>query len=321
MALTQFVKCALIPQNGGATDAVIFSPIVEGVADASAAILQTSVGEEIVVEDNQTVFTSVDNTITIVSTLSDADAIKINDWLANDKIVGFAGYTIGGLVYMVTLYDDFSFNPRLLDVQATLASGSRGDAFYISSFMRVSEVKQVYKITLTQRCLQGYSPLGLNQGVQLNANGFNACGTTKNITASGGGTPVAPLQLWGEAVSATSFYQGLTFTPSGSGFRITVNDSATGYLTSNLYFPFSGTFAFGVTGNGTTPFNYIDYNTFDASGGVANNDNSSLATGAGSTVGFSIQTSESIPYIQLRFAKSATATGLMNLTDLSLTLQ
>lgn len=322
MSVTQFVKAALIGTDG---EYVVLSPVSEGVDGASRTIFVTEAGEEVKVEDDQTVLTSVKNTITIIATVLDADIAKINSWLTNDISVGFAGYTIGGIVYAPAINaEDNNFELELRNGNNTATLANRGDAFSISAIQRVSEIKHTWRIVLSQICLQSYNPVtALKYGAQPNVNMLS--GTTIGDKFSETKSVSTTLPYHSFFAGSSTFQNNTTVIPIGTGYRLSTNNVAGGQMINKLFFPFTGTLALNATGNAGSASGYtgsqITLINFDASG-VANTSNSfSLASTASSTGSATLTNLAGTDvfvgfYIQKNDAANA---GLININDIKLT--
>lgn len=318
----QFKEVALIGTDG---NYVKFSPIVEGVEGASRTILVSESNEEIKVEDDQTVFTSVKNTVTIVAPVLDADIATLNGWVTNDTPVGFAGYTIGGVVYAPSMNgEDNTFELTVPNGGNTAIDAIRGDVFQVSQIQRVSDIKHTWRIVLTQVCLQGRNATtALIYGLQPNTNMLDACTVGKRI----GGTRSVQTSIpfGGYLQGAAAFQDNTTFTPTGSAFNMVVNNNATGNALGTFFFPFfSRNLLIEATGRGVNGTNSILGTILASDFSPVTDDGFTLTTDASPAYASAIIPSlgeTSTVYVQLKLEKTATgATGTMRLDDIRLTI-
>jgi hypothetical protein len=320
MSVTQFVKAALIGTDGAY---VVLSPVVEGVDGASRTIFVTEAGEEIKVEDDQTVLTSVKNTITIIATVLDADVAKINSWLTNDISVGFSGYTIGGLGYAVACTSDDTTPAFQLELRANstdngTAIANRNDAFTISAIQRVSEIKHTWRIVLSQICLQGKNAVnGIRYGAQPSSNLLETT-VDKNFTTMATSSTL-PMYGYLEQAVGTG-----TVVASGSAYKLTLASASEASLKNVMFFPFGNvTLSLDASGTQTASFNQstnaIVLGAISSGGTYSILASGNLSTGASST-----SVSSTVPtgtvFIDIRTVGNTTAASGQNIyfSDLKL---
>lgn len=318
MSVTQFVKAALIGTDG---EYVVLSPVVEGVDGASRTIFATEVGEEIKVEDDQTVFTSVKNTVTIIATVLDADITKINSWITNDIYVGFAGHTIGNIVSTVGVSNSVVFRQQLqlgnaISTASEVGGGNRGDSFQISAIQRVSEIKHTWRIVLTQICLQSSNPVnGVMYGVFPSTDLLKSASVSNVYSGSKTGTSVLPFN--GVLAGVGDYINNTTLASNLSS--ITTTNTATGAFTSNFFFPFIKDVVLNGSGSasGGTQASAILYR-YNGTGGLVSTNSVAIPTSAGAFAVTSVGTSDSV-FLRMGIQKnSASASHAINLTSLTL---